>query len=79
MFIPYTVLAQDQTEELMPNGSFADTWTITYQGPSGTTGRVKIPAASYSPATVDAAIQTQLQSVEAVHSLGGAPVTDLTP
>lgn len=76
-FIPYTILTQDQSEELAPNGTFVDTWRITFQGPSGTTGTVKIPAATYSPATVDAAISDYLQKIEAVHALGGAPASEL--
>lgn len=75
--IPYTILTQDFAEELMPNGTFADTWRVTYQGPSGTVANVKIPASQYSPQAVDAAIQAQLVQVENVHALGSAPPADL--
>lgn len=75
--IPYEILTQDQSEELAPNGTFVDTWRITFQGPSGTTGTVKIPANSYSPQTVDAAIQAALQNIEAVHALGSRPASEL--
>lgn len=76
-FIPYSILTQDQSEELAPNGTFVDTWRITFQGPSGTTGTVKIPANQYSPGVVDATIQGQLQNIEATHALGSAPAADL--
>lgn len=76
-FIPYTILTQDQSEELMPNATFQDTWRITYQGPSGTVGTVKVPANQYSPAAVDTAIQAQLQNIEATHSLGAVPADQL--
>lgn len=76
-FIPYTVLSQDQSDELAANGTFVDTWRIVYQGPSGTTGTVKVPANQYSPAVVDAAIQAQLQNVETVHALGSVPASEM--
>lgn len=71
--IPYTLLSQDLTEELAPNGTFMDVWRITFQGPSGTTAYVRVPANQYSPATVDAAVQAYLTNIEAVHTLGSAP------
>lgn len=75
--IEYVILTQDQSEDLLPNGTFADVWRITFQGPSGTTGNVKVPANVYSPFTVDAAIQAALQNIEAVHALGTAPPDQL--
>lgn len=76
-FIPYTILTQDQSEELLPNGTFQDTWRITFQGPSGTTGTVKVPASRYTPQVVDNEIQAALQNIEATHALGSAPASDL--
>lgn len=76
-FIPYQILTQDQSEELMPNATFQDTWRITFQGPSGTVGTVRIPANRYSPAVVDAEIQAALQNIEAAHSLGSVPADQL--
>lgn len=76
--IPYRILAQNLTEELDPTGRFVDVWTVTYQGPSGTSAYVKIPAASYSPAAIDAAIQNDLANIEAVHSLGAEPYQEPT-
>lgn len=76
-FIPYTILTQDQSEELAPNSTFVDTWRITFQAPSGTVGTVKIPASQYSAARVDLEIQNALQEIESVHALGGAPAADL--
>jgi hypothetical protein len=71
--IPYQILSQDLTEELAPNGTFQDAWRIAYQGPSGTVAYVRILASQYSPANVDALIQTELAKIEAVHALGTAP------
>lgn len=75
--LPYTILSQDFTEELMPNGTFADTWRVTYQGQSGTVAYVRVPASQYSPHMVDAMIQAELVKIETVHALGSAPPADL--
>lgn len=75
--IPYTVLSQTFQEDLAPNGQFVDTWHVTYQGPSGTVGTIKIPASHYTPAAVDTAIQVELAQVEGVHALGSAPPDEL--
>lgn len=75
--IPYTILSQDFAEELTPNGSFVDTWRITFQGPSGDISNVKVPAQQYSAATVDAAIQQSLLQIESVRLLGAVPASDL--
>lgn len=74
--IPYTILSQDLTEELAPNGTFIDAWRITYQGPSGTVAYVRVPANQYTPQAVDAAIQENLRAIEAVHTLGGSVTPD---
>lgn len=71
--IPYTILSQDLTEELAPNGTFIDAWRIAYQGPSGVVAYVRIPAQQYSPQAVDSLIQAELSKIEAVHTLGTAP------
>lgn len=71
--IPYTIVGQDYSTELAPNGAFVDVWNVHFTSPSGTNGTVRIPAASYNPAVVDKAIQDQLALIEGVHALGPAP------
>lgn len=75
--IPYQILSQDFTEELMPNGTFQDMWRITFQGPSATVAFVRIPASQYNPLTVDTAIQAELVKIESTHALGSAPPAEL--
>lgn len=71
--IPYTVLSQQQREELTPDNRFISVWEISYSGPSGTVGKVKVPDTEHDPAAIDRAIQAQLHTVESVHALGAVP------
>jgi hypothetical protein len=71
--IPYTVLSQQQTEELTPYGRFVDVVRVNFQTPNGHIGTVRIPLAQFTPGYVDNVIQAQVQQFEAVHQLGAAP------
>lgn len=71
--IPYTITAQEQREELTPDGRFVEVWNVSFTSPSGTHSSVKVPAPEYTPANVDALIQAQLHAVESVHALGEEP------
>lgn len=75
--IPYTILSQDFSEDLMPNGSFQDVWRITFQLGDGTISNVKVPAVQYSAATVDAAIQNVAIHMVNVSMLGPVSPVDL--
>lgn len=68
--ITYTILGQELTEELTPDGRFVDTWRITYQTPSGVVAYVRVPATQYDPNRVQELILANVQQVEAVHALG---------
>ena len=68
--LQYTIVGQELTEELTPDGRFVDTWRITYQTPSGVTAYVRVPASQYDPDRVHALIVANVQNVEAIHALG---------
>lgn len=68
--VPYTIIGQELTEDLTPDGRFVDTWRITYQTPAGVTAYVRVPASQYNPDTVHALISANVANVEAVHALG---------
>lgn len=67
---PYTIIGQELTEDLTPDGRFVDTWRITYQTPAGVTAYIRVPANQYNPDTIDQLIQANVRNVEAVHALG---------
>lgn len=71
--IPYRVLAQLPREELTAANQFVDVIEVTYEGPSGAVGKIKVPKASYNAAEVDRLIQQELLQIEGVASLGPAP------
>lgn len=71
--IPYTITAQEQREELTPDGRFIEVWNVSFEAPNGTHSSVKVPVTEYTPAQVDQLIQAQLQTVMGVHALGEEP------
>jgi hypothetical protein len=71
--LPYKVLSQQLREELTPDNRFIEVWEISYEGPSGVVGTVKIPASEHDPASIDRAISAQLHTVESVAALGAVP------
>ncbi len=75
--IPYTILSQNFSQELQTDGRFADVWEINFEGPSGTVGTIRVPAARYAALYVDQQIQEQLAKIETVHALGSAPPSEL--
>lgn len=70
----YEVL--NQVKRSMPdgNGNYRDVWVITYKTASGVTSAVTIAAESFSATNVDALIRGEMEHIEAVNSLGIAPV-----
>ena len=71
--LPYKVLSQQLREELTRDNRFIEVWEISYEGPSGVVGQVKVPASEHDPASIDRAIQAQLHTVESVQALGPVP------
>jgi hypothetical protein len=71
--LPFTIVSQRQTEDLVPPNQWVEVWEIAYTGPSGVMGTVKIPAREYNLQNVNEAIQQQLHTIESVHALGPVP------
>jgi hypothetical protein len=49
---------------------------VSYEGPSGSSHRAKIPKRLYTPAYVDQVVEAELHAHEDVHALGAAPHPD---
>lgn len=70
---PYTITADEQSEELTPAGNFRDVHRISFETPSGNHGYIRIPDASYSAANVHALVQERVNEMERVAQLGQGP------
>lgn len=71
--IPYTVISQEKTQQLTPQGVFADVWRVTFKGPKGVHSYIEVPVDEYEPAEVDRKIEAELENITGVHSLGPEP------
>lgn len=71
MAASWTVIAQRQSEELTPQGTFESVVDVTFQLASGTTGSVKIPARLYSADYVSEQVATRASEMMAVERLSG--------
>lgn len=65
----WRVVAQQQREELTPQGTFHKVWDVTFEVPSGTRGTVTIPERLYSEDYVRDLIETRAQQIINVESL----------
>lgn len=66
-----TDIQQTVEPQIGPDGKMQDIWTITFTTPSGTRGKVVLPASQYTPENVQAQIAHQVAQIEAVHALEG--------
>jgi hypothetical protein len=71
----YKILTQHQSVNINPAGTgFEDVWEITYKvlsGPSrGTVATVTVPEEDHNADAVQAAIESKISDLEAVHVLG---------
>jgi hypothetical protein len=71
--IPYKVLSQRETEELVPPNQWRQVWEVSFEGPAGQRATVMVPSSEYNLHTVDDAIQQKLLSMEQVRALGAEP------
>lgn len=74
--IQYTITSQQLTESLTADGRFVKVWRVSYEAPNGTHAFVEIPEAEYTPANVDLIIQSELDKIMGVHTLGAEPHPD---
>lgn len=73
----YKVVAQEQTEDLTPQGERQKMWTVHLEHENGTRGTVELPDHLYSPENVHALASEQAQTVHAVGQLpDSAPDTE---
>lgn len=71
---PYTITADEESEELTPGGVFQDVHRISYTTPSGGHGYVRIPDSQYSAENVHQLVQERVDEKERVLKLqGGTP------
>lgn len=71
---PYTITADEESEELAPSGQFQDVHRISFTTPSGGHGYVRIPDANYSAENVHQLVQEKADEKERVLKLqGGTP------
>lgn len=68
---PYTITADEESEELTPAGQFQDVHRISFTTPSGGHGYVRIPDASYSAENVHQMVQEKADEKERVLRLQG--------
>jgi len=71
--IPYVIHSQRPDRELTPDNRFVDIWEISFEGPSGTVGKITVPDRLYTAAYVDQMIEAKLQQMESVAALGPQP------
>lgn len=65
----WRVVAQQQREDLTPQGTFQTVWDVTYETVSGTRGKVTVPERLYTEDFVRSAIEQQVQTVSAIENL----------
>lgn len=68
---PYSILSREKTEELTPDGRFVDVYRVSFQLADGSTDFVRVPAATYSPAAVDAEIRRLIAEHDELNRLAG--------
>lgn len=67
----WTVVRQQQSERLVPGGTFESIVTITFQLASGTIGSVVIPSRLYSVEYAQGVIDKQASTMAAIENLEG--------
>lgn len=65
----WRVVAQQQREDLTPNGTFHKVWDVTFETASGTRGIVTIPERLYTEDYVRGAIEAKVATVSAIENL----------
>lgn len=69
MAATYRVIAQTQSTELTRDGRFIDVMEITFEIPSGATGTVRIPVATYNAQTAAAELEQRAGAMIDVENL----------
>lgn len=65
----WRVVAQQQREDLTPQGTFHTVWDVTYETSSGTRGKITVPERMYNEDYVRSTIEAQVATVSAIESL----------
>jgi hypothetical protein len=66
----YTIVGQRPMQDVGTDGTLVPAIEVTFTTkPSGVLGRVRIPAAQYSPDVVNMAVTEQARTIEAVQAL----------
>lgn len=65
----WQVVAQTQQQTLGPSGRIETVWNVTFRTEHGVTASVQIGANDYTPDKVHAAIQAQVDAIDAIHKL----------
>lgn len=65
----WRVVAQQQREDLTPNGTFQKVWDVVYETSSGTRGTVTVPARLYSEDYVRSQIDSEVDAITAIENL----------
>lgn len=66
----FTVTGQFKTTKLNAQQNAVQVWQVSFQTPQGETSYVDIPVTAYTPENVAAAIIAEIQTLDAVRSLG---------
>lgn len=65
----WSIVAQQQTTDLTPDGRFQEVMRITFQTTEGVTGTLTVPISEYNPQHVQELISARAAAIKAVHNL----------
>lgn len=69
MAADYTIVAQNQTTDLTPDGRFVDVVQITFQTKDGDSGTVRVPLAEHTPENVAQLVGARAAAMIAIRRL----------
>ncbi len=68
---PWTVVYQQETSTIGPNGHFVDAMAVTFKTRSGVQAKVVIPLSQYTADNVKKEIDAYVAEINQVHTLAG--------
>lgn len=71
--IPYKIIDQREAQTFKSGKGLEDVWEVEFEGPSGHAQTIRLPLNQADPASVDSAIEEELERTEGIEGLGPQP------